>query len=158
MQVTPVEVQAVTRAYHALLHVADQRDQARYIAAHAPHIDESPLLGAFVAEQCVGFLRLVIQVLGREYARTPIVVAGAALREGDVEAFGVLPEHHRRGIGQRLQAWAIKLCRERGCYQSRSRSPIASVENYALKLKLGYAIQPSHANDSYSFIKTLRQS
>lgn len=158
MQVTPVEVQAGSRAYHALLHVADQRDQARYIAVHAPHIDESPLLGAFAAEQCVGFLRLVIQVLGREYARTPIVVADEALQEGYVAAFGVVPAYRRRGIGQRLQARTIKLCRERGCYQSRSRSPIARVENDALKLKLDYAIQPSHENDSYSFIKTFRQS
>jgi GNAT superfamily N-acetyltransferase len=158
MNVSLAEVQVSTPAYDDLLRVAGQLDQARYIAVHAPHIDESLLLGAFVDGQWVGFLRLVIQVLGREHGRSPIVVAGEALREGFVEAFGVVPEQRRQGIGQRLQARAIELCRERGCYQIRSRSPITSVENYALKLKMGYAIQPSHENDSYYFIKTLRQS
>ncbi|MBV9788660.1 MAG: GNAT family N-acetyltransferase [Chloroflexi bacterium] len=155
MNITFAEVQPHTRAYHDLVQAADQLDQAKYIAALVPHSDESLLLGAFDDEQCVGFLRLLIQVIGREYARSPIVVASAPLREGYVEAFGVLPAHRRCGIGQRLQALAIELCRERGCYQIRSRSPITSVENYALKLKLGYALQPSHENDSYYFIKTL---
>lgn len=158
MHVSLAEVQAGTAAYDDLLRVAEQLDQARYIAVDAPHIDESLLLGAFVDMQCVGFLRLVIQVIGREHGRSPIVVAGQALREGYVEAFGVVPERRRQGIGQQLQERAIELCRERGCYQIRSRSPITSVENYALKLKLSYAIQPSHENDSYYFIKTLRQS
>lgn len=36
--------------------------------------------------------------------------------------------------------------------------PHTSVENYALKLKLDYALQPSHENDSYYFIKTRTQS
>ncbi|HEY0736867.1 MAG TPA: GNAT family N-acetyltransferase [Herpetosiphonaceae bacterium] len=158
MNVSLIEVQANTRAYDDLLRVAEQLDQARYIAVHEPHIDESLLLGALVDERCVGFLRLVIQVIGREHQRSPIIVAGAALREGYVEAFGVVPAQRRLGIGQRLQERAIELCRERKCYQIRSRSPITSVENYALKLKLGYAIQPSHENDSYYFIKTLKQN
>lgn len=157
MNVIFVEVQPHARAYHALVQTADQLDQAKYIAAPMPHSDESLLLGAFLEEQCVGFLRLLIQVIGREYVRSPIVVAGKPLREGYVEAFGVLAAYRRRGIGQRLQERAIELCRERGCYQIRSRSPITSVENYTLKLKLGYAIQPSHENDSYYFIKTLSQ-
>ena len=37
----------------------------------------------------------------------------------------------------------------------RLRSPITSHENYALKLKLGYAIHPSQENDSYYFIHVL---
>ena len=31
----------------------------------------------------------------------------------------------------------------------RSRSPITSHENYALKLKMGYAVHPSSQNNSY---------
>lgn len=71
-------------------------------------------------------------------------------------AFAVLLDHRRHGIGQRLQERAIGLCQQRNCYQIRSRSPITSSENYALKLKMGYAIHPSDKNDSYYFIKTLR--
>jgi hypothetical protein len=54
-----------------------------------------------------------------------------------------------------MQERAISLCRERGCYQVRSRSPVASRENYALKLKRGYAIHPSHENESCYFVKAL---
>jgi hypothetical protein len=37
----------------------------------------------------------------------------------------------------------------------RSRSPVTSVENYALKLAAGYVVQPSAENDSYYFILRL---
>lgn len=54
-----------------------------------------------------------------------------------------------------MQEEAISICEAKGCYQIRSRSPVTSRENYALKLKMGYAIHPSEENDSYYFIKTL---
>ena len=38
------------------------------------------------------------------------------------------------------------------CYQMRSRSPVTSVESYALKSKAGYVLHPSHENDSYYFL------
>src|SRR4029078_1285972 len=104
----------------------------------------------------IGFLRFTVQVIGRDVDRPPIYTTnGQPLREGYVEAFGVVSEYRRRGIGQRLQEHALALCRQRGCYQVRSRSPITSQENYALKLKMGYAVHPSPENDSYYFIKTL---
>lgn len=155
MEVAIVDVQEHTTAYRDLLRVADQLAQARYIPVREAHIDESILLGAFVAERCVGFLRCVIQVIGSDCGRPPIIHAGRVLREGYVEALGVAPAYRRQGIGQRMQAQAAVLCRQRGCYQMRSRSPITSQENYALKLKMGYAIHPSAENDSYYFIMTL---
>ena len=155
MEVAIVDVQEHTAAYHDLLRVADQLGQARYIPVREAHIEASILLGAFVAERCVGFLRCVIQVIGSDCGRPPILHAGRVLREGYVEAFGVDPAYRRQGIGQRMQEQAMALCRQRDCYQMRSRSPSTSQENYALKLKMGYAIQPSAENDSYYFIKTL---
>lgn len=105
----------------------------------------------------MGFLRLLIQVIDHDEGRPPVRdAAGRPLREGYVEAFAVLPAHRCQGIGQALQERAIALCRERRCYQIRSRSPVSSVENYALKLKMGYALHPSDKNDSYYFIKVLR--
>jgi GNAT superfamily N-acetyltransferase len=159
MQMTIYEVQENTDAYSDLLHIADQLNQSKYIAVREDYIDESILLGAFCAEHCVGFLRFTLSIIGRDIRRPPIHdAAGQPLREGFVEAFGVVPDARREGIGQRLQEHAIALCRQRGCYQIRSRSPIASRENYALKLKMGYAIHPSAENDSYYFIKTLGSS
>jgi GNAT superfamily N-acetyltransferase len=142
-------------AFSRLLALAESMEQARYLTVQRDYYDESILLGAFGEAGCVGFLRCVVQVIGSDEGRPPIYRQGVALREGYVEAFGVSPSYRRRGIGQRLQERALALCRDRGCYQIRSRSPLSSVENYALKLKMGYAIHPSSQNDSYYFIKTL---
>jgi len=159
VQVIISEVQESTNPYRDLLDIAEQLNQSKYIAVREDYIDESILLGAFRAERCVGFLRFNIAIIGRDVRRPPIRdAAGQPLREGFVEAFGVVPNARRQGIGQRLQEHAIHLCSQRGCYQIRSRSPITSHENYALKLKMGYAIQPSADNDSYFFIKTVRSS
>lgn len=152
------EVAADSVAYNAVVVVAEQLDQARYIPARESYAERSILLAAFVDGVCVGFLRFLIAVIGRDAQRPPIHdAAGAPLTEGYVEAFGVLPAFRWRGIGEALQQHAIDTCRASGCYQIRSRSPVSSVENYALKLKMGYAIHPSHENDSYYFIKTLSQ-
>lgn len=155
MSLRVVEVKESTPAYASLLAVAEHLDQARYVAVREAYSEASVLLGAFDAEQCLGFLRFVVLVIGRDCGRSPIISHGQPLREGFVEAFGVLPDYRRQGIGQGLQERAITLCQEHGCYQIRSRSPITSHANYALKLKMGYAIQPSHDNDAYYFIKTL---
>jgi hypothetical protein len=37
----------------------------------------------------------------------------------------------------------------------RSRSPVISIENYALKIKAGYVLHPSRENDSYYFLLRL---
>lgn len=155
MNVDIVEVRENTDAYRDLLAVAVQIDQARYVPVKETHIQESLLLGAFVEYECVGFLRVLVQIIGSDEGRPPIKDAGEPLREGYVMAFAVVPHYRRQSIGQQLQERAITLCHQRGCYQIRSRSPITSYENYALKLKMGYAIHPSDKNDSYYFIKTL---
>jgi GNAT superfamily N-acetyltransferase len=80
---------------------------------------------------------------------------GTPLREGFVEAFGVDAQLRRRGIGTALQQHAAWQCRIAGCHQMRSRSPVTSIENYALKLAAGYVLHPSHANDSYYFLLRL---
>lgn len=153
LQIKPVR--SDTQEHQALLEAAAALEQTRYVLAREEPIRESILLGAFIQGQWVGFLRFVVQVIGSDAGRPPIELAGKPLLEGYVEAFGVLPEFRRRKIGQRMQEEAISICEAKGCYQIRSRSPVTSRENYALKLKMGYAIHPSEENDSYYFIKTL---
>lgn len=80
---------------------------------------------------------------------------GAPLTEGFVETFGVDPQPRRRGIGTAPLQHAARQCRNAGCYQMRSRSPVTSVENYALKIKAGYVLHPSHENDPYYFLLRL---
>jgi len=141
--------------FEAVLSLASSLDQARYLAREYRHCLNRILLAALDEQRVAGFLLLLIQVIGSDEGRPPITVGDAPLLEGYVEAFGVLPEMRRRGLGQRLQTRAIAISRDAGCYQVRSRSPVSSVENYRLKLKMGYTIQPSSENDSYYFIKKL---
>jgi GNAT superfamily N-acetyltransferase len=120
-----------------------------------PTAKESHVLGAFRGARCAGFLRYLIQAVGTEEGRPPVTYNDAVLREGYVEAFGVDPQLRRHGIGTAMQEHAMRKCRVAGCYQMRSRNPVSSVENYALKLSAGYVLQPSTENDSYYFITRL---
>ena len=117
--------------------------------------DESQVLGAFDADgRCVGFLRFLVQVVGREEGGHRATRRWPAAG-GFVEAFGVDPQVRRQGVGTALQEHAIDQCRAAGCWQMRSRSPATSKENYALKLAAGYVFMPSEQNDSYYFLLKL---
>ena len=120
-----------------------------------PAARESHVLAAFQGDRCAGFLRYLIQVIGAEEGRPAVTYHGATLTEGYVEAFGVDPHRRRQGVGSALQELARQQCRSAGCFQMRSRSPVTSVENYALKLAAGYVLQPSRENDSYYFLVRL---
>ena len=156
MSYTISEVVENTANFEALFIIAEKLNQAKYISFKKAHHLESILLGAFDQKKCVGFLRIIVQVIGSEVGRTPIGKQdGSPLVEGYAEAFGVVPSLRRRGIGQQLQEKAIAKCRDRGCYQMRSKSPISSQENYGLKLKMGYGIHPDTEYDAYYFTLTL---
>ena len=151
-----IEVEFGTERFNAVLSLADAvLDQRRHIVAAIETASENRVLGAFDGDRCLGFLRFYVQVLGSEEGRPPVIYNSSPLTEGFVEAFGVHPEARRRGIGSELQRKAQELCRTLGCYQIRSRSPLSSTENYAMKLAAGYALHPSNENDSYYFLKKL---
>jgi len=155
---TPVIIQAEAgdRRFDELLRLSALiLDQDRYLLAAIDHAEESHILGTFDGDRCVGFLRFHIQQIGRDVGRPPVLHQGGPLSEGYVDAFGVDPTSRRLGIGNELQAFAIDYCRRAGCYQMRSRSPVTSTENYALKLHAGYALHPSSENDSYYFVLAL---
>jgi GNAT superfamily N-acetyltransferase len=131
--------------------LAQDRDLTRVF----PAAQESHVLAAFQGARCAGFLRYLIQVIGAEEGRPAVTYNGAVLKEGYVEAFGVEPQLRRHGVGTALQERAMRQCRLAGCLQMRSRSPVTSVENYALKLAAGYVLDPSRENDSYYFLVRL---
>jgi GNAT superfamily N-acetyltransferase len=150
------EVQPGTSGFEQVLALATRvLAQDRYLASRFPRAQESHVLGAFDGTRCAGFLRYLIQVIGAEAGRPAVMRNGQPLSEGYVEAFGVDPQLRRRGIGRALQQHAARQCRIAGCYQMRSRSPVASGENYALKIAAGYVLHPSHENDSYYFLLRL---
>ncbi len=87
--------------------------------------------------RCAGFLRYLVQVIGAEESRPAVLHHDEPLLECYVEAFGVDPQRRRRGTGTALQQHAVRRCRIAGGYQTRSRSPVTSAENYALKIAAG---------------------
>lgn len=150
------EVQPGTADFETVLVLATRiLAQDRYLTSSFPDAQESHVLGAFDGTVCAGFLRYLIQVIGAEAGRPAVLHQGEPLREGYVEAFGVDRRLRRRGIGTALQQHAARQCRIAGCYQMRSRSPVTSTENYALKIAAGYALHPSHEDDSYYFLLRL---
>jgi GNAT superfamily N-acetyltransferase len=151
-----VEVVPGSELFEAVLALSDQvLEQRRHITSSIETARADHVLAALDRDRCIGFLRFFVQVIGAEEGRPAVVVNGAALSEGFVEAFGVSPELRRRGVGSALQQRAQEMCRAAGCYQMRSRSPVSCTQNYAMKLAAGYVLQPSDQNDSYYFLLKL---
>lgn len=151
-----IEVFPGSTPFEHVLALSDRvLEQRRYLTSLIETAAEDHVLGAFDDTLCVGFLRFFVQVIGADERRPPVHLDGVALTEGFVEAFGVAADRRRSGIGTALQARARDMCRGLGCFQIRSRSPVSSVENYAMKLAAGYVLQPSDQNDSYYFLMKL---
>jgi GNAT superfamily N-acetyltransferase len=155
-QVQVLEVQPGTAHFEQVLILAARvLAQDRYLASRIPHALESHVLAAFDGSRCAGFLRYLVQVTGAEEGRPAVMRNDEPLLEGYVEASGVDPQRRRRGIGTALQQHAARRCRAAGCYQMRSRSPVTSTGNYALKIAAGYVLHPSQQDDSYYFLLRL---
>lgn len=135
--------------------VIERLEQKRNVKIQADHFHSSHVLAALLDGEPVGFMRIVVQRLGEDEERPPVVFRGQTLYEAKSIAFGVLPEKQRQGIGRALQEAAMRWAQELGCYQIRSRSDYGCTGNYHLKMSMGFGIQPSLVNDSVYFVQTL---
>lgn len=70
--------------------------------------------------------------------------SGNVLFEAKVRALHVEESWRNQGIGTKLQEMTLKKAAELGCFQVRSRSSLDRVENYAIKIKLGFACHPAY--------------
>lgn len=78
-----VEVRDDEQRFEAVLDLASSvLGQDRYLIREYEHALESRIVAAFVEPSCVGFLRLLIQVIGSEEGRTAIVYDGAPSQKG----------------------------------------------------------------------------
>lgn len=155
MKKTIVEVTEESRLWKQLWPVIEQLEQQPYIEVQAGHFRSSHMFAALVEGRPVGFLRFVVQRLGKDEGRPPIVFRDEVLYEAKIIAFGVLPEERNQGIGRSLQQKAMKRAEALGCCQVRSRSDYGNDANYHLKMSLGFGIQPSLEDDSVYFVKAL---
>ena len=107
---------------------------------------ETHLVVALSDDQMVGGLFFLVQPIGPEMD-IPVVCdpsSGEPLMEAKIRAFFVLPEMRNKGIGTRLQQAILGKAAELGCFQVRSRSEPDKDANYAIKLKLGFAMHPAY--------------
>jgi GNAT superfamily N-acetyltransferase len=116
--------------------------QADWTAASAPWHRSAHLLVAQEDGSVAGFLRFVVQEIGPELDRPPVMLDDRPLIEAKVLAFGVLPTFRERGIGRALQEAVIARAARLGCYQVRSHSSGANAANHRLKLSLGFGVHP----------------
>lgn len=116
--------------------------QTAWVAVSAPFHRSSHLLVALQGRIIAGFLRFVVQEIGPELDRPPVLFGGHPLSEAKILAFGVLPTFRRRGIGRALQTAAIERAAQLGCYQVRSHSGGTNDANHRLKLSLGFGVHP----------------
>jgi GNAT superfamily N-acetyltransferase len=134
-----------------LLAHLDRVDQRRHAFGPdgAPH-DGSHFLVVRAAERIVGNIGLQEKLLSAPETPTSAGVdlimrdaGGRPLRELYVQSFAVELDFRRRGFGRTLQLAALALASELGCHQLRSWSTVDKIENYALKLSLGFAADPA---------------
>ena len=71
--------------------VVELLNQERYVQVQAEHFRSSHLLVALLDERPIGFLRFVVQRLGEDEERPPIVFRGRTLYEAKIIAFGIQP-------------------------------------------------------------------
>lgn len=103
---------------------------------------ENIAFGWYEKEQLIGAIRYCIQDIGFEQ-KTPILKhQGKVLTEAKINAFAVQADFRNRGIGKQLQLKVIEDAKQNGCSQLASYSTFDKVENYAVKLALGFCIQP----------------
>ena len=152
-----VEVEQGHKIWNELLEVAPSIDEpiVRQLDLNLDWAKSNHILVALSDDQPVGVLRFVVQRLGEDEERPPIVFKGETLIEGKVISFGVVPKYRNQGIGRALQERAVELAREKGCYQLRSRSWYQSQANFHLKMSMGSGIQPSLQDDSVYFVIVL---
>ena len=138
------EWQAGHPRWHEVYKVTETLGQTKWVECLFVWHQSSHLLvatsDATSDDAVVGFLRLVTQKIGADDELPPTVFAGKPLVEAKVMAFGVLAPYRRQGIGWALQAAAIELSRQLGCYQLRSYSSGDKEANHRLKIAMGFAM------------------
>jgi GNAT superfamily N-acetyltransferase len=128
--------------WEELLAVIEAEGQLRWTITNADYHCSDHMLAALDGDEIVGFLRYVRQPIGSDSDCPPVLLNGEVLIEAKVLAFGVVPNHQRRGVGRLLQLEAIHQAQVQGCYQLRSHSAGKYTANHHLKLSLGFAVHP----------------
>ena len=140
--------------WHAFIeHIKNVSDIIWYVDESGDLIENLHCLIAVVDDMLVGHISFRVQPITvpsigwSEDDSFPLTsINKDVLRETFVNYFEVKKEFRRQGIGTALQKEGLRLTGELGCIQMRSWSSLSKEAdngaNYALKLKLGFAVHP----------------
>lgn len=91
----------------------------------------------------IGYHVFLIQPIGPEMGTSEIKDRyGSVLTEAKIRGLHVLEPFRNQGIGTKLQTLTLEKAAKLGAFQVRSRSELDKVENYAIKIKLGFSCHP----------------
>ncbi|MEM9776736.1 MAG: GNAT family N-acetyltransferase [Chloroflexota bacterium] len=91
----------------------------------------------------IGYHVFLIQPIGPEMYTSPVSDRnGNTLYEAKIRGLHVLKPWRNQGIGTKLQELILQKAGELDLFQVRSFSARSRVENYAVKMKLGFACHP----------------
>lgn len=125
-----------------LMSVFDASPDGERLAVDFEWDKQAVVLVALRDDVPVGVLKLVVHAIGADNGTGPYCDRQGVLNEAKVLEFGVRQDVRRQGVGTALQRAAIVRARELGCYQLRSHSGGDREGNHALKIALGFAIDP----------------
>ena len=95
----------------------------------------------------IGCIRYCIQQIGEEQNTPPIIKNGIKLKEAKINVFAVDKDYRNQGIGKKLQLKVIEDAKINNCSQVASYSTFDKIENYSVKLGLGFCVQPETQAD-----------
>jgi GNAT superfamily N-acetyltransferase len=122
-------------------------DQAQFIEGTYFRHGANITFAAIENGEILGVIRYCRQKIGYEQKCDLIFHRGEALEEAKINAFAVATDFRNCGVGKALQRKVIEHARKSGCSQVASYSTYDKVSNYAVKISLGFSIQPERQAD-----------
>lgn len=121
--------------------------QIQFIKGNYFEYGENIAFGFFVEDKLVGCIRYCVQQIGMEQKTPPIIINGIKQKEAKINVFAVDNNFRNQGIGKSLQRKVIEDAKINNCRQVASYSTFDKVENYSIKLGLGFCVQPETQAD-----------
>lgn len=122
-------------------------EQIQFVKGDYFEHGENIEFGFFEEDKLIGCIRYCIQQIGIEQKTPPITTNGIELKEAKINIFAVDKNFRNQGIGKKLQLKVIEDAKINNCSQVASYSTFDKVENYSIKLGLGFCVQPETQTD-----------
>jgi GNAT superfamily N-acetyltransferase len=122
-------------------------DQVQFITGNYFSHGKNYAFAFMDGSEIVGAIRYCKQIIGDEQRCPHLERNGTPIAEAKINAFAVSSKMQNLGIGKLLQKAVLSHAKEQSCFQVASYSTYDKLANYAVKLSLGFCIQPETQTD-----------